>query len=307
MIKYFSDRENGTPSRNLEEITIPIWNGIVLIIKEFIANNSLAASFPNKCSDSEEVCGCDEKALNDGIRSFIPNLGVGLDRLEEQETSPLDELLVDAKIDTYSVLDLIEYIYHNLKDAEKVGEYHAFFKHFHYRFEDKGLNKKYYRQKINALLERNGLIYTLTDKGEIHRVIPLPIELTIHQFINTNDVDLNKLVSEAIGKIVLPKKEDRKYALEKLWDAFERSKTYFVEEKIDKKNSMEQVLDKLCNGHKDFRELLNAECKALTEIGNKFQIRHFEKDKIAIEDANEIDYLFYRMFSYIHLFSKCIH
>ena len=95
--------------------------------------------------------------------------------------------------------------------------------------------------------------------------------------------------------------------MEKLWDAFERSKTYFVEEKIDKKNSMEQVLDKLCNGHKDFRELLNAECKALTEIGNKFQIRHFEKDKIAIEDANEIDYLFYRMFSYIHLFSKCIH
>ena len=37
MIKYFSDRENGTPSRNLEEITIPIWNGIVLIIKDLLA------------------------------------------------------------------------------------------------------------------------------------------------------------------------------------------------------------------------------------------------------------------------------
>ena len=183
-----------------------------------------------------------------------------------------------------------------------MGEYHAFFKHFHYRFEDKGLNKKYYRQKINALLERNGLIYTLTDKGEIHRVIPLPIELTIHQFINTNDVDLNKLVSEAIGKIVLPKKEDRKYALEKLWDAFERSKTYFVEEKIDKKNSMEQVLDKLCNGHKDFRELLNAECKALTEIGNKFQIRHFEKDKIAIEEITYFIVCFHTFICFLNVF-----
>ena len=42
-------------------------------------------------------------------------------------------------------------------------------------------------------------------------------------------------------------------------------------------------------------ELLNVECKALTEIGNNFQIRHLKK--IAIEDTNEIDYLFYRMFS----------
>lgn len=30
-MKYFSDRENGTPSRNFEEITIPIWNGYFLL------------------------------------------------------------------------------------------------------------------------------------------------------------------------------------------------------------------------------------------------------------------------------------
>lgn len=305
-MKYFSDRENGTPSRNFEEITIPIWNGVVLIINEFVVNNSLAASFPNKCGDVGEVCGCDENALNDGIQSYIPRLGMGLVRLEKQVVSPFDEELVDAKIDTYSVLDLIEYIYHNLRDAKKVGEYHQYFRHFHYRFEDNGLNKKNFRQKINTLFERNGLIFTLTDKGEIHRIVPLPIELTIHQFINTKDENLNKLVSEAIGKIVLPKIEDRKSALEKLWDAFERSKTYFAEDKIDKKKSIEQVLDKLCNGQKDFRDMLDTECKVLTDIGNKFQIRHFEKGKIAIEKNNEIDYLFYRMFSYINLFSKTI-
>ena len=306
-MEYFSDKEKGKPFRIKEEITIPIWNGLVTIINEFIANVSLAASFPEKCYDSGEICGCDAIAVKDGIDSIIPNLGIELFRLPERSISPFDPISDDKEIDTYAVLDLIEYIYRNIKDAKKIGSYHDFFKHYHYRFEDSGVNKNAFREKINELFERNGMIYTLSDEGIIQRVVPLPVNSIIHQVIKTHDEELNKLVAEAVCKIVLPKKEDRKLALEKLWDAFERSKTYFFEEgKIDKKKSINKVLDNLSDGKAEFRSLLDNECTALTAIGNQFQIRHFEKNKVAVENSNEIDYLFYRMYSYIHLFSKCI-
>lgn len=306
-MKYFSDKEQGMPPCTLTEINVAIWNGIVLIINEFIANASLAASFPARCDDSGEICGCDEVALGDGIKSIIPNLGMGLNRLTEPIVSPFDIDIETQDINTYAVLDLVEYIHHNIKDVRQIGNYHTYFKHYHYCIDDRGTKRKAFQEKINELFERNGLNYTLTDAGQIERVVPLPLNLIIHRVVNTKDPELNRLVSDATGKIRLPKLEDRKLALDKLWDAFERSKTYFLEDgKVDKRKSVDRVLDKLSGNDANFRLLLNDECLALTKIGNDFQIRHYEKGKIAIENSDEIDYLFYRMFSYINLFSKCI-
>lgn len=306
-MNYFSDKENGKPFRTMEDITIHIWNGIVLIINEFIANASLAASFPERCDDSGEICGCDEVALGDGIKSIIPNLGMGLNRLTEPTVSLFDIDIEAQDINTYAVLDLVEYIYRNIKDVRQIGNYHTYLKHYHYCIDDRGTNRKAFQEKINELFERNGLNYTLTDAGQIERVISLPLNLIIYRVVHTKDTELNRLVSDATGKIRLPKLEDRKLALEKLWDAFERSKTYFFDDgKVDKRKSLHRVLDKLSGNDTNFRQLLNDECLALTKIGNDYQIRHFEKDRIAIENSDEIDYLFYRMFSYINLFSKCI-
>lgn len=306
-MKYFSDNEQGMPPRTLTEINVTIWNGIVLIINEFIANASLAASFPERCDDSGEICGCDEAALGDGIKSIIPNLGMGLNRLTEPIVSPFDNDIEAQDINTYAVLDLVEYIHHNIKDVRQIGNYHTYFKHYHYCIDDRGVNRKAFQEKINELFERNGLNYTLTDAGQIERVVPLPLNLIIHRVVHTKDIKLNELVSDATGKMLLPKLEDRKLALEKLWDAFERSKTYFFDNgKVDKRKSVDRVLDKLSGNDTNFRQLLNDECLALTKIGNDYQIRHFEKGKIAIENSDEVDYLFYRMFSYINLFSECI-
>lgn len=306
-MKYFSDKEQGMPPRTLTEINVAIWNGIVLIINEFIANASLAASFPERCDDSGEICGCDEAALSDGIKSIIPNLGMGLNRLTEPIVSPFDNDIEAQDINTYAVLDLVEYIHHNIKDVRQIGNFHTYFKHYHYCIDDRGANRKAFQEKINELFERNGLNYTLTDASRIERIVPLPLNLIIHRVVQTKDLTLNGLVSDATGKMLLPKLEDRKLALEKLWDAFERSKTFFLEDgKVDKRKSVDRVLDKLSGNDTNFRQLLNDECLALTKIGNEYQIRHFEKDKIAIENSDEIDYLFYRMFSYMNLFSECI-
>jgi len=90
------------------------------------------------------------------------------------------------------------------------------------------------------------------------------------------------------------------YALEKIWDAFERMKTYYMDKK--KKQSIEELIQLASKGNIEFANLLNNECKSLTTIGNKYQIRHFETDKIEIKDNKHIDYLYYRMISLIHLF-----
>lgn len=70
----------------------------------------------------------------------------------------------------------------------------------------------------------------------------------------------------------------------------------------NKKVSATELVKLVASNSDRIEELINAEAKTLTNVGNQFQIRHFEKDKIEITDNKHIDYLFYRMVSLIHLF-----
>ena len=57
----------------------------------------------------------------------------------------------------------------------------------------------------------------------------------------------------------------------------------------------------MANGNGEFIDLFNDEFKALTNIGNKYRIRHHETDKIDIIDGRYYDYLFNRCLSLIAL------
>lgn len=71
----------------------------------------------------------------------------------------------------------------------------------------------------------------------------------------------------------------------------------------NKKKSVTTLLD---NSSKEieFRNLLENEARYLTEIGNKYFIRHSEMPQIKIQDSDHIEYLYQRMFSMLHLLSK---
>ena len=86
--------------------------------------------------------------------------------------------------------------------------------------------------------------------------------------------------------------------MEKLWDAWERLKT--IEAGKDKKARVTAILDKVGN-EPNFRERIEKEALELTEIGNKFMIRHTETDKVPVKDSAQVDYLFHRMFALIWL------
>jgi hypothetical protein len=125
------------------------------------------------------------------------------------------------------------------------------------------------------------------------------VELLFDRKTKTNDKELDSLINEAKDRFFIPK--DKQIALEKLWDAFERIKTYFNSNK--KKSSSELVT--IASDGFNF-EIIENEFRLLTKIGNKYKIRHHETDKVEISKSKHIDYLFFRMLSLIDLCIKSI-
>ena len=295
---YFSDKELGTTARISENISIEVWNGIVSVFEEFKSDNSFSSKFPEICDDNRRVCGFDNVLFEDRLKSEIPNIEVPIIRKEENNHYDFFNQS-EVTINKYTTLDFIQFCHKNIQEAVK-GNYHDYFNHYHLTFKESKKIKKDFRDKVNQIFERNGIVFFINDAGQINRTISVTMKPLINKIYNTQDERLNELVQLAHDKFVLPQIEDRIYALEKIWDAFERVKTYYVEK--NKKQSVNELIQLVANKNSDIEQLINDEAKALTNIGNTFQIRHFETNKIEITDNKHIDYLFYRMISLIHLF-----
>jgi len=122
------------------------------------------------------------------------------------------------------------------------------------------------------------------------------LELLFENPTKTQDEELNKLIDEAKSRFLNPK--DKHIALEKLWDAFERIKTYF-DSGNQKSKSADKLVQIITN---DFdKSFFDEEFQKLTLIGNKYRIRHHEKDKIELKNSKHQSYLFFRMLSLIDL------
>ncbi len=120
------------------------------------------------------------------------------------------------------------------------------------------------------------------------------VELLFESKADTTDEELNRLIEEAKERYL--RLGDQTVALEKLWDAFERIKTYFGP---NKKTSADQLVDRVSLDIE--REVFEDEFKLLTKIGNDYRIRHHETDKMPISTPSQIGYLFFRMLSLISL------
>jgi len=95
-----------------------------------------------------------------------------------------------------------------------------------------------------------------------------------------------------------PNMASRREALEKLWDAWERLKS--LENPANKRHSIALFLNKAAH-QPECREILEDEAKTLTDIRNKFSIRHSERNQIQIIESAHQDYLFHRLFSLMQL------
>jgi len=115
-------------------------------------------------------------------------------------------------------------------------------------------------------------------------------DILFNETLETKDEILDNLIKDSKERFLNPK--DKQIALEKIWDAFERIKTYYDK---DKKKSLKILLEKI--GSEINTEDLEKEFRNLTEIGNSYRIRHHEKGKKEINDESSINYLYFRVLS----------
>ena len=114
----------------------------------------------------------------------------------------------------------------------------------------------------------------------------------------TGDDVLDGLLETARSKFLSHDPNVRRESLEKLWDAWERLKT--LDTPSNKRLSIQNLLDQVAS-EPTYRSVLESEARALTEIGNTFQIRHHEVGKPSVSVDTQVDYLFHRLFAFILL------
>lgn len=150
--------------------------------------------------------------------------------------------------------------------------------------------------EVNVLLENNGFVYRLLGGKFEFRQLHLQTKEII------KEEGLKDLINHATTLYSSSNVSDKQIAVEKLWDAFERLKTYHSD--LDKKESAEKIVRAISNKNDACKELFDDEFKKLTSIGNQFRIRHHEIGKIGITDNNYYDYFFQRCFALINLALK---
>jgi hypothetical protein len=284
MSDYFSDREFGSRPRTSETIEPGVWAALVSLIDTRIDDGSFGHRFPSACSDSPTIgCGTDAKAFQLRLAGEIPDL-----------EWPLDPYMVPT---TVTVLDFLEFC------AKAVGEpirgaWHDYMRHYHLSWERQaGLAK--FVTDVNLLFSRNGVAFELNPSGQAHRLLPEHLGHTLATSnFRTGETHTDALLEDARRRFLAPRHEDRRDGLEKLWDAFERIKTL---EGIDKRVSADVLLDRAARPGSRLRAVLANEARALTEIGNSHRIRHSELSQEPLEASEQVDYMFLRLFAFIHL------
>lgn len=146
--------------------------------------------------------------------------------------------------------------------------------------------------EINAIFNLNDISLKLSN-GKIESIVDSHI--TNGSLASIGEAGLKELLQEASRYY---EKEDLTIAVEKLWDALERLKTYYSPT-LDKKKSVNRIIEDMSGNETPFKEIFDNEFRVLTTIGNDFRIRHHETTKVDIQDERHYDYFYKRCLSLI--------
>ena len=261
--------------------------------------NNLAEQYPAMCPDGDDVYGTDTSKLFRMLQFRIPTL---YREKYSNSLTPIAPYSDNDNYDQYALLDYVEFVAFNMKTIVK-DEYHSYFKHYHISFRNDNTDFSKFQREVNDIFAMTGLKYVLTDERQINRVTDACDLLHVAQsdLRDIPEVGLRKLLEEALMLCRKARPDEHHLATEKIWDALERLKTFYVTEKIDKKKSAAKLITGMANGNASFARIFEEEFKTLTIIGNDFRIRHHETNKIDINDDRYYDYFFNRCLSLIVL------
>ncbi len=293
---YFSERSG--MKRDVEKtygINNDVYLAIMDVCKKYFHN--LTWKFSANCHDdftNKDYQTFDNNSFLVRVKLKFPSLFSAVTGVFCEDVKPNEEF-------QYAFLDFIEYIAENIKDV-KEGWNNPIYKNFWY-IECKTTCEVFeiYKSEINEIFTDAGVLYNLNDNKQIERLLENDIitnEL-LEEVDSISEKGLKDLLNIAISKHKSPKTQENKDAVEKMWDALERLKTYYTN--MDKKGSSTKIINDIAGGKDDYITLFTAEFKELTDIGNEFRIRHHETNKIDITDIRHYDYFFNRCLSLIAL------
>ena len=153
-------------------------------------------------------------------------------------------------------------------------------------------------QHFNGTIRRNAQIVVDLLEVALSEQASLSYDLVDFQI---DDHEFNKLVEQAFQYY----KEARiDTATEKIWDAFERIKTFYKQ--YDKKGSITKLIDIVSKNNAEYREMVEEEFTSLTKLGNDFRIRHHETNNKDICCIEHYDYLFHRCIAVLRLVTSVL-
>lgn len=155
-------------------------------------------------------------------------------------------------------------------------------------FSNHTINYDLFEARINNIFMLNHVGFELKNK----RINSSEIAI-LDDIAKIDEMGVNELIEVANS---LYREHNYSLAVEKIWDAFGRMKTYYGK---DKKVSANKIIDKLSNGDSVYKELFEEEFHELTRIGNVYCIRHHEKGKIPIENELQYKYFYLRCYALI--------
>ena len=296
MTDYFSDRENGPRARTDQVISPTVWAGLVATVQTLINSGAFGLSFPERCTDGQVICGSDSDALSASLAAEMPGLAWPLETAAVVADGCFSEHQPFAP-DTLLILDFVEFVHASVAKAIP-GKYHDFFNHYHLTF-DQEAGQEGFRSTVNRMFARNGVAFEILPTGRIVRLLPPVLGEELKRTVfNTGDRTLDNMLSESRAKFSDRNPLVRREALERLWDAWERLKSFA--DPGDKKRSIKIILDAVTS-EPSLRARLEEEAMELNSIGNSYLIRHSEVTQVAVIDVDHIDYLFHRLFAMIQL------
>ena len=289
------------PIKRTYEITPQMYALLLKCCEKYF--NNIAWKYPEQCPDGHGCCGMDQEQFDSDLRFEIPSLfrdSYGRVAVPTVHHNVFDTEETHDSFDQYSLLDYIEFFAQNCRDVV-VGSYHSYFGHYHLTCKNSSIVSKQFQNEINDIFRKTGLLYKLSDDKTIERIIEdTPLTPKVEQEISqVKESGTRELLTEAIALFRQPYPQSARDAVEKIWDALERLKTYYTN--MDKKASVTKIVSDMASGNTNFIDVFTTEFEALTKIGNNYRIRHHETNKIDITDPRHYDDFFNRCLSLIAL------
>ena len=219
----------------------------------------LAWKYPVECPDGNGCCGLDFKKFSGDMEFEIPTLFRREGRIDKPQSIqfPFDDEPIDDEFDQYALIDLIEFVAQNIRDITQ-KRYHDFFRHNDLFFGGTNEIAEKFIEEINNTFQKAGLLYQLTTNLEVERIEETAIlsEKIEKDIQAIKEPGLRELLIVAVQKHKSPYPDDQKDAVEKIWDAFERLKTYYIDKK--KNESADQIISDMSEGKEAYIKLFTA-------------------------------------------------